>query len=133
MPTERVSNIFGYNPVELAFDAIPDQEVELNTPFELDLHDFLPEGFTYTFGLKSGTSLPPNFSLNTTTGVISGTAMAYFVNAYNPILTATTQGVTTESNSVNFSLPSIALWTDADGAALWADADGAALWTGATN
>lgn len=129
MATQRVSNIFAYEAVHLQFDDIPDQVVEINVPVEIDLNDYLPEGFTYTFGFKTGTSLPTNFSLNTMTGIVSGTAMTAF-DAQNVVFTATTDGITVESNEVNYSVSITALWTDADGNALWTDADSIPLWTG---
>ena len=132
MATERVSNYFTYTAVELVFATIPDQELEISIPLEIDLNDYLPEGLIYTFGIKSGTELPPNFAINTMTGIVMGTPMSAFTQDYNPIFTATVDGVTAESNAVAFILESAALWTNAAGAALWTNAAGMPLWTGAT-
>ena len=53
-----------YTAVELVFATIPDQELEINVPLEIDLNDYLPDGLIYTFGLKTGTELPTNFGIN---------------------------------------------------------------------
>ena len=129
MPTERVSNYFTYTAVELVFAMIPDQELELSIPLEIDLNDYLPDGLIYTFGIKSGTELPPNFAINTMTGIVMGTPMSAFTQDYNPIFTATVDGVTAESNAVAFILESNALWTNAAGFALWTNANSVPLWT----
>ena len=129
MATERVSNYFVYTAVELVFAMIPDQELELSIPLEIDLNDYLPDGLIYTFGIKSGTELPPNFAINTMTGIVMGTPMSAFTQDYNPIFTATVDGVTAESNAVAFILESNALWTNAAGFALWTNANSVPLWT----
>ena len=132
MPIERVSNIFAYTAVELVFDTIPDQDLELNVPLEIDLNDYLPDGLIYTFGIKTGTALPLNFAINTMTGIVMGTPMAVFSQDYNPIFTATANGVSVESNIVAFILEGAnAIWTNAAGNPIWTNAAGAAIWTGA--
>ena len=131
MPTERVSNISAYEAVAFLFSAIEDQSLMFGVPLELDLNDFLPSAFVgdYTFGIKSGTHLPPNFALNTMTGIVMGTVMANFLEAYNPIFTARTQGVTVESSAVGFILENPALWTNSQGVPLWTNANNIPLWT----
>ena len=106
MAIQRVSNIFSYTAVELVFATIPDQELEINIPLEIDLNDYLPDGLIYTFGLKTGTELPTNFGINITTGIVMGTPMSAFTQDYNPVFTATVDGVTVESNAVAFILES---------------------------
>ena len=129
MATQRVSNIFEYSAVELVFATIPDQELELSIPLEIDLNDYLPEGLIYTFGIKSGTELPPNFAINTMTGIVMGTPMTAFTQDYNPVFTATVDSVTAESNAVAFILESNALWTNAAGMPLWVNQNSVPLWT----
>ena len=132
MAIERVSNIFGYTAVELVFATIPNQVLELNVPLEINLNNYLPDGLIYSFGIKTGTVLPPNFAINIMTGIVMGTPLAVFTQDYNPIFTATANGITVESNIVAFTLEGAnALWTDSVGNALWTDGSGNALWTGA--
>ena len=132
MPIERVSNIFAYTAVELVFATIPDQDLELNVPLEIDLNDYLPDGLIYTFGIKTGTALPPNFAINTMTGIVMGTPMTAFTQDYNPIFTAAANGVSVESNIVAFILEGAnAIWTNAAGAAIWTNTAGNPIWTGA--